>query len=86
MGNIAQKCIEPRIKNVCLKSSSDRVGGQFSMHERKPNIYATRDPRAWALMLARYREASGARSTVELVITAGIRTFCAHAGCTARVS
>jgi acyl-lipid omega-6 desaturase (Delta-12 desaturase) len=40
------------------------------MHERDLNIRATRDPRAWAPLLARYREPSGARSTVELVITA----------------
>ena len=40
------------------------------MHERYPSSSATRDPRAWARMLARYREPSGARSTVELVITA----------------
>jgi omega-6 fatty acid desaturase (delta-12 desaturase) len=40
------------------------------MHERRPNIHATRDPRAWAPLLARYREPSVARSTVELVITA----------------
>src|SRR5579862_5842150 len=40
------------------------------MHGRKPNIHATRDPRAWATLLARYREPSVARSTVELVITA----------------
>src|SRR6202050_4910539 len=40
------------------------------MHERYPSSFATRDPRAWARILARYREPSGARSTVELVITA----------------
>ena len=40
------------------------------MHERYPSSSATRDPRAWARILARYREPSGARSTVELAITA----------------
>jgi acyl-lipid omega-6 desaturase (Delta-12 desaturase) len=40
------------------------------MHERYPSIDATRDPRAWAPILARYREPNCARSTVELVITA----------------
>ena len=40
------------------------------MHEREPNNPAAHDPRAWAPMLARYREPSCARSTVELVITA----------------
>jgi acyl-lipid omega-6 desaturase (Delta-12 desaturase) len=40
------------------------------MHERDPSIPTTRDPPAWAPMLARYREPSCARSTVELVITA----------------
>ncbi len=40
------------------------------MHEREPNIHTTRGSRAWAPLLARYREPSGARSTVELVITA----------------
>ena len=40
------------------------------MHERDPSIHATRDPRAWAPILARYREPNCARSTVELVITA----------------
>jgi acyl-lipid omega-6 desaturase (Delta-12 desaturase) len=40
------------------------------MHEGEPNIHATHDSRAWATMLARYREPSSARSTVELVITA----------------
>ncbi len=41
------------------------------MHERRPNIHITPDPRAWALLVAHYREPSCARSTVELVITAG---------------
>ena len=40
------------------------------MHERYPSIDATGDPRAWAPILARYREPNCARSTVELVITA----------------
>src|SRR5579863_1734120 len=40
------------------------------MHEREPNIDTTRGSRVWAPLLARYREPSGARSTVELVITA----------------
>ena len=40
------------------------------MHERDPSIHATRDPRAWAPILACYREPNCARSTVELVITA----------------
>ena len=40
------------------------------MHERDPSIHATRDPRAWAPILARYREPNCARSTVELVIMA----------------
>jgi omega-6 fatty acid desaturase (delta-12 desaturase) len=40
------------------------------MHEREPNIQATHDPRTWAPILARYREPSSARSTVEIVITA----------------
>src|SRR6202167_2538172 len=40
------------------------------MQERYPNIPATRDPRAWAPILARYREPNSIRSTVELAITA----------------
>ena len=40
------------------------------MPERYPSIHATRDPRAWAPILARYREPNCARSTVELAITA----------------
>jgi len=55
VSNIAQKCIKPRIKNVCVKSATEQ-GANSPMHKRKPNIHATRDPRAWALMLARYRE------------------------------
>ena len=39
------------------------------MYERYPSIHATRDPRAWAPILARYREPNCARSTVELAIT-----------------
>ncbi len=31
------------------------------MYERDPSIHATRDPRAWAPMLARYRKPSGAQ-------------------------
>ena len=48
----------------------DRVGSQFACMERDPVFHATRDPRAWAPILARYREPNCARSTVELVITA----------------
>jgi acyl-lipid omega-6 desaturase (Delta-12 desaturase) len=40
------------------------------MHEPEPNIPAVRDPRAWAPILARFREPSCARSTLELIITA----------------
>ena len=40
------------------------------MHEREPNNPAAHDPRPWVPMLARYREPSLARSTVELAITA----------------
>jgi omega-6 fatty acid desaturase (delta-12 desaturase) len=40
------------------------------MHQREPNSPAARDSRAWVPVLARYREPSGARSTLELVITA----------------
>ena len=40
------------------------------MHEPDSDIRATLDPRAWAPLLARYREPSCARSTIELVITA----------------
>src|SRR6202167_5813001 len=39
------------------------------MYERYPSIPATRDPRAWAPILARYREPNCARSTMELAIT-----------------
>jgi omega-6 fatty acid desaturase (delta-12 desaturase) len=39
------------------------------MHEREPNNSAAHDPGAWAPLLARFREPSCARSTVELVIT-----------------
>jgi acyl-lipid omega-6 desaturase (Delta-12 desaturase) len=39
------------------------------MHERDTSIPAARNPRAWAPVLACYREPSSARSTVELVIT-----------------
>jgi hypothetical protein len=39
------------------------------MHERDPSIRATRGPRAWAPILACYREPNCARSAVELVIT-----------------
>ena len=48
----------------------DRIVGQFWMHEGNSAIHATRDRRAWAPMLARYREPSCARSTVKLMITA----------------
>ena len=40
------------------------------MHERELNIHSTADARAWLLILARYREPSGARSVLELAITA----------------
>ena len=40
------------------------------MHERYPSIDATRDPRAWAPILARYREPNFTRSSLELAITA----------------
>jgi acyl-lipid omega-6 desaturase (Delta-12 desaturase) len=40
------------------------------MHERDPSIHATCDARAWAPILASYREPNCARSIVELVITA----------------
>ena len=40
------------------------------MPERYPSIHATRDPRAWAPILARYREPSFRRSSLELAITA----------------
>jgi hypothetical protein len=42
----------------------------FRMHERELNIHSTPDARAWLLILARYREPSGARSVLELAITA----------------
>src|SRR5579863_4583637 len=41
------------------------------MHLRSPNFHTTRDPKAWAPLLACYREPSCGRSTVELGITAG---------------
>ena len=40
------------------------------MHQRSPNFHTTRDPKAWASLIACYREPSRGRSTVELVITA----------------
>src|SRR3984957_8767454 len=40
------------------------------MHEPDSDIRSTLDPQAWVPLLARYREPSCARSTVELVITA----------------
>jgi len=40
------------------------------MHERELNIHSTADARAWLLILARYREPSGARSVLELASTA----------------
>src|SRR6202161_2618714 len=40
------------------------------MHERYRSIHPTRHPKAWAPILARYREPNCARSTVELAITA----------------
>ena len=40
------------------------------MREREPNIHNTPDARAWRLILARYREPSGARSVLELASTA----------------
>src|ERR1700734_1236101 len=40
------------------------------MPERYPSIHATRDLRAWASVLARYRESSFTRSSLELAITA----------------
>ena len=39
------------------------------MHGRGLHIHSTRDPRAWASTLARYRKPSFARSMVELAIT-----------------
>jgi acyl-lipid omega-6 desaturase (Delta-12 desaturase) len=40
------------------------------MYEREPNVDGAVDPRAWARLLARYREPSYARSILELAITA----------------
>jgi acyl-lipid omega-6 desaturase (Delta-12 desaturase) len=40
------------------------------MYEREPNVDGAVDPRAWARLLARYREPSYARSVFELAITA----------------
>jgi len=39
------------------------------MSEREPNVSTTLDARAWARILARYREPSCARSIFELIIT-----------------
>src|ERR1700734_4555226 len=39
------------------------------MHEADPSVATTRAPRAWAPILAGYREPNCARSTVELIIT-----------------
>ena len=70
MSNIAQKCIEAKIKSQCLNSAPIEQEANSEMHERDPSIRATCDARAWAPILARYREPNCARSTVELVITA----------------
>jgi acyl-lipid omega-6 desaturase (Delta-12 desaturase) len=40
------------------------------MHEREPNVLVAPDSRAWAPVLARYREPSCARGVLEIVITA----------------
>ena len=39
------------------------------MSDREPNVSTTLDARAWARILARYREPSCARSIFELIIT-----------------
>jgi acyl-lipid omega-6 desaturase (Delta-12 desaturase) len=44
----------------------------FIMHEPHPNRHIAPDARAWTQILARYREPSPVRSTVELVLTAGL--------------
>ena len=40
------------------------------MHDQDPNVRSTADSRAWAPVLARYRQPSSTRGTIELLITA----------------
>jgi omega-6 fatty acid desaturase (delta-12 desaturase) len=48
------------------------MGFVFIMHEPHPNRHIAPDARAWTQILARYREPNPMRSTVELVLTAGL--------------